>query len=173
MVGRPTRKGQPMRTAATLSLALLAAVPAQAADWVVGLGGTDFNRAASEDQALIAIEVHSAPFGNWGPVSFSLAGGAVAHANGDFWIGGGISATAPLGASRWFVEASVMPGLYEEGEAVNDLGHAIEIRSLIGLGYRVGDRTSLSVAFDHRSNAGLGDDNPGVNAVTLRLRRSY
>lgn len=57
-------------------------------------------------------------------------------------------------------------GAFEEGDG-KDLGHTIEFRSQIELGYRFTDRSRLSVAFSHISNAGIGDDNPGTEVLTL------
>ena len=66
-----------------------------------------------------------------------------------------------------------MPGLFEEGTDGNDLGLAFEVRSLAGLGYRFDSGSAISLAVSHKSNAGLGDSNPGANALLLRYHRSF
>ena len=43
----------------------------------------------------------------------------------------------------------------------------MEFRSTIELGYRFDDRSRLSLAFGHLSNAGIGDSNPGTEVLTL------
>lgn len=57
-------------------------------------------------------------------------------------------------------------GLYSKG-AGKDLFHAIEFRSGIELGYEFEDNTRLSLGVAHLSNASLGDDNPGTEALTV------
>ncbi|MDZ4095242.1 MAG: acyloxyacyl hydrolase [Paracoccaceae bacterium] len=162
-----------MKKLAILTLLLPVAIPAHAADWVIGVGATDFSRNDAHDEALLELEVHAAPFAQWHNVAFNLAGGIVTHSNGDLWLGAGIAALATLGTSRWFLEASVMPGVYTESQGTNDLGSTVEFRSLIGLGYRFDNDFSVSLAATHKSNAGFGNDNPGVNALSLRFRRSF
>jgi len=61
---------------------------------------------------------------------------------------------------------SFAPGLYEDGNG-KDLGHTIEFRSQVELGYQFENRSRLSVAFSHISNARLGDDNPGTEVLNL------
>ena len=159
-----------MITAIVVSLTTLS--PAVAAEWVVGAGHSDFSGDRAEDAVALTLEVHGAPRWSLGSVGIGFAGGAMIDDIGDAWVGVGLSGLAALG-DRWFVEASVMPGFYEEGQARNDLGDAVEFRSLIGLGYTLDRGTRVSVGFDHRSNAGLGDDNPGVNTFSLRVRRGF
>ena len=65
---------------------------------------------------------------------------------------------------------SFAPGLYGEGDS-KDLGHTVEFRSQIELGYQFGNESRLSVALSHLSNASLDDDNPGVEVVTLYYHR--
>ena len=156
------------RMFAAMALAVLA-TPSGAADWVLGPGSSDFD-AGSE--AAVAVEVHGRPLWSLGGVEIGGAAGVVADGDGSVWIGAGLSALLDLGP-RWFVEASVMPGVYDEGSAATDLGHGIEFRSLIGVGYTLNAATRLSLGFDHKSNAGLGARNPGVNTLSLRLRRTF
>ena len=66
-----------------------------------------------------------------------------------------------------------MPGAFFEGESRNDLGSEFEIRSLIGVGYRLDNGDSISLAVTHKSNASTSSFNPGVNAVLLRYHRSF
>jgi hypothetical protein len=101
-----------------------------------------------------------------------LAGGLMVDHLGNLWAGIGVSAVTPFGR-RWFVETSLMPGFYDEGFRDNDLGHAFEIRSVIGLGYPLNPDFRISIAADHRSNAGVGDRNPGVNSFRLRLSSAF
>ena len=57
-------------------------------------------------------------------------------------------------------------GLYADGGG-KDLGHVVEFRSQLELGYRFDDRSRLSVAVSHISNASLDDNNPGTEVATI------
>jgi len=150
-----------------------AGLPASAGEWIVGVGRADFSSGGASGRAALAVEVHGAPLLWPDRLPLGLAAAATAHDNGDYWVGAGVAVVAPLGGGPWFVEASVMSGLYHNGEDATDLGHVVEFRSLAGLGYRFGEALAISLAIDHKSNAGLGEDNPGVDTVSLRLRRRF
>lgn len=157
------------------ALAALLALPplaAPAADAVIGLGYSDFSDDAASDSAILELELHSDPIWHFAGADWSVAGAVVAHAEGDFFIGAGPAALWPL-RNRWFVEASVMPGYFDDAGGANSLGSDFEIRSLLGVGRQISDRLSLSLAVTHKSNAGSSDRNPGVNAVSLRSRWSF
>lgn len=68
--------------------------------------------------------------------------------------------------NRWVLTPSIAIGAYSEGDG-RDLGHVVEFRSSISLAYRFDDRSRLGLRFYHLSNAGLGDDNPGVEVLDL------
>ncbi|MCT8328465.1 acyloxyacyl hydrolase [Albidovulum sediminis] len=157
---------------ALIALALAGPIPAAAADLVFGLGYSDFNEPAASNSAILELEVHSRPRWHFAGADWSIAAAIVAHSEGDLFIGGGPAALWPL-RDRWFVEASVMPGYFRDSGDGNDLGSNFEIRSLVGIGRRLNDTTAISLALTHKSNAGTSERNPGVNAVSLRLRRSF
>ncbi len=163
-----------MRKIVAVLSALLFAQSAAAADWIVGLGATDFNAQIAKNDLSATLEVHGVPRWHLGRIDLGWGAGAVANFDGDLWAGGGVSAVMPIGRAGWFAEASVMPGLYVSSSALSDLGSAFEIRSLIGIGHKLGDGgTRLSVAVTHTSNAGIGRRNPGANALAIRLRRAF
>lgn len=156
-----------------LSLALLCVpLSSSAQEVVLGLGYSDFSGAGSTDSAVATIEVHSAPKWRFAGADVSLAGAVDLHRRSEFWAGAGVAAVWPL-KRNWFVEASVMPGYYEPGNSGNYLGSHFEIRSLLGLGIRLNDNLAVSLAATHKSNAGTGDRNPGVNALMLRTRIAF
>jgi hypothetical protein len=157
---------------ALMALALAAPLPAAAGDLVLGLGYSDFNEPAATNSSILELEVHSRPRWHFAGADWSVAVAIVAHSEGDLFIGGGPAAIWPL-RDRWFVEASVMPGYFRDSGDGNDLGSNFEIRSLVGVGRKLSDTLSLSLALTHKSNAATADRNPGVNAVSLRLRRSF
>ena len=67
---------------------------------------------------------------------------------------------------RIVVTPSFGAGLYHEGDG-KDLGSIVEFRSQLEVAYRFNDRSRLGVAIGHISNAGIGDDNPGTEIVTV------
>lgn len=154
--------------------ALVALLPgsATAADVVIGLGYSDFSDAAADDSATLEVEIHSEPIWHFAGADWSLAAAVLAHSEGDFFVGAGASALWPL-RNRWFVEASVMPGYFDDAGGANSLGSDFEIRSLLGVGRQINDRLALSLAVAHKSNASTSSRNPGVNTVSLRTRWSF
>ena len=102
-------------------------------------------------------------FGPFNPtVGVSIAEG------GETWVGVGQTYTHNFGRSPWYAQLHAMPGLYFDNGGF-DLGGAVEFRSGIEIGYenRAGWRYGLS--YDHRSNAGIYRDNPGVETVQFRV----
>jgi len=67
---------------------------------------------------------------------------------------------------RWVFTPSFGAGAYSDGNG-KDLGHTVEFRSQLEFGYRFDDRSRLSMAVSHISNAGLGDSNPGTEIATI------
>ncbi len=97
---------------------------------------------------------------------------AQANDDGDTYVGIGLSALWNT-SENWFIEGSLATGYYGEGSDGTDLGGELQFRTLIGFGYMLSDRASLSLAIDHLSNAGIEDENPGREAVWIRYRRSF
>jgi lipid A 3-O-deacylase len=99
---------------------------------------------------------------------FGLAYGASITEDGGLWAGLGTTTTFTTPNDRWYTQFHIMPGLYAKGDEA-DLGGPVIFRSGVEVGYtnREGVRTSLS--FDHRSNAGLYSDNPGLETVQFRV----
>ena len=147
---------------------LTLAHPAQARDLVFGIGSKDFGGGAAID-----LEFHSDPITRFAGADIALGFVLSADTKSDTFVGGGISAIRPIGDGPWFVEGSFMPGFFIAGSDATELGQALEFRTLIGVGRSIGNGYQVSVAASHKSNGGLSDFNPGVNAITLRLRRAF
>ncbi|WP_322892471.1 MULTISPECIES: acyloxyacyl hydrolase [unclassified Yoonia] len=95
--------------------------------------------------------------------------GASATSDGDLWLGAGAKwTTQNVIEGPFFVELSFMPGLYVQGDGP-DLGGPLEFRGALGVGYAFDNGATLTVLADHRSNADLGDINPGLETVGLRF----
>ncbi|MEL6840652.1 MAG: acyloxyacyl hydrolase [Pseudomonadota bacterium] len=103
--------------------------------------------------------------------AFQPTFGASLTNDDDFWIGaGGKWTTERVAGGPIFIELSLMPGLYVRGDGP-DLGFPLQFRGALGAGVKLGDTSSLTVFFDHRSNANATELNPGIE--TLGIRYSY
>ena len=151
---------------ATCLAVMILPVALHAQEFALGVGKADY-RDAGTDGGIFALDYRHKPFRENRISSFAVGGAVSLTEEGDFFVGAGLS-TRWQWDSGWFVESSVMPGLYEEGTAGNDLGSTFEIRSLLGIGYRFENGRAVSAAISHKSNAGLASDNPGVNSYTIR-----
>ncbi len=101
--------------------------------------------------------------------AFQPTVGASLTSDNDFWIGaGGKWSTERVTDSPIFIELSLMPGIYVSDEGP-DLGFPLQWRGALGAGINFGDTASLSVFFDHRSNANATEVNPGIETLGIRL----
>lgn len=107
----------------------------------------------------------------YGP--FQTAFGASSTSDGDVWIGAGAKWTSKnLSSGPFFIESSLMPGLYYQGEGP-DLGGALQFRSTLGAGYEFNNGATLAVLLDHRSNADTQNINPGLETLGIRYAFSF
>lgn len=143
----------------------LSAGAAQAQSFTFDVGA--HVRGAQTDLAFVGFEMQGPS--RFGSDSFGGAFSTAGRINemGDVWLGVGFAAQASFGSSI-YLEGSIMPGLYYDNHT--DLGGALQFRSLIGVGYRLGSGSSVMLAVDHLSNLGLRDYDPGVSSVSLRYR---
>jgi hypothetical protein len=91
--------------------------------------------------------------------------GFSATTEGSIYAYAGISLDIFFG-NRWVLRPSFAPGFYNAGGG-KDLGHHLEFRSSLEIAYRFDDRSRLGLEVYHRSNAGLGDKNPGEESLML------
>ena len=87
--------------------------------------------------------------------------------NGETWVGYGTTWTQTLGRNA-YVELHAMPGLYADNGGF-DLGGVIEFRSGIELGFENRQGWRFGLSYDHRSNAGIYTNNPGIETVAFRV----
>ncbi len=99
------------------------------------------------------------PFGN--------AVGASFGENGEVWVGFGQTYKLDFGNSPFYTELHAMPGLYLDNGGF-DLGGPLEFRSGVEFGYENRRGWRFAASYDHRSNAGIYNDNPGIETVQLR-----
>lgn len=156
-----------MKRFATAALLALLTGSAQAQSWIAGAGFADFSDGIAQDTSILSVEYHFDPFHTGDRLRAGFGAALSVFGTGDVHVGGGIAGTYDL-KNRWFLEGSVMPGLYAHNDTLNDLGSAFEIRSLIAVGRRFESGHGLSLALTHKSNASTAAENPGVNALLLR-----
>lgn len=161
-----------MKIVISLCLATCLAAPVAAQSVVLGAGYIDYTDRGGDDQAALSLEYHHTPFHEAGRLAIGLGGTLSTDTDGDTHLGVGIVGTYALDRN-WFVEASVMPGIYSESSAANDLGNDFEIRSLLGIGYTFETGNRVSLAATHISNANTGDFNPGANSLLLRYHIAF
>lgn len=99
---------------------------------------------------------------------FGEAIGLSVGEEGETWIGFGQTYTVNFGNSPLFAELHAMPGLYFDNGGY-DLGGPIEFRSGIELGYENRKGWRFGLSYDHRSNAGIYDNNPGIETVAFHV----
>ena len=102
----------------------------------------------------------------YGP--FQSAVGLSITNTGDAWVGIGGTYTANFFDDHAYVQMSLLPGVYSRGNGP-DLGHVIEFRSGIEVGYRAENGMRIGISYDHRSNAGISNVNPGMETLQLRV----
>lgn len=125
--------------------------------------GTVVERRADEGTEIYLRYDPSTRFGPFGTTLGLSAGDGVGT-----WLGAGMTWDWQFGYSPYYVELHAMPGYYMEGDGF-DLGGPVQFRSGIELGYEAMNGWRYAVSYDHRSNAGLYDDNPGIETVQFRV----
>ena len=98
---------------------------------------------------------------------FGFAAGLSVGENGETWVGFGNTYTVALG-TRAYVQLHAMPGLYADNGGF-DLGGPIEFRSGIELGYENRQGWRFGLGYDHRSNAEIYANNPGIETIHIRV----
>lgn len=156
--------------------AMLLPGPALAGEAILGAGIDDIfgdiaHRDGRERTGAFMLELRTDPLAEAG--SFHLQAGISAETDldGDLW--GGLGPVAGWSGQGWRVAASVMPGLYDGSADGNDLGGAFEIRLQLHVDRQIGDESWVGVALGHKSNAGTGDFNPGIETLFLTFGRFF
>ncbi len=103
---------------------------------------------------------------SFGP--FQPAVGVSVTQSGDAWVGIGATHESNFFNDRAYLSLSLMPGVYARGDGPN-LGHDVEFRSGLEVGYRARNGVRVGLVFDHRSNADIASVNPGMESVQFRV----
>ncbi|MDA9661958.1 acyloxyacyl hydrolase [bacterium] len=67
---------------------------------------------------------------------------------------------------------SFAPGLYHKGNG-KDFGHILEFKSEVQLSYAFSKNSEIGVSYNHVSNAGIGDKNPGANSYMFNFIKNF
>ncbi|MCC9620659.1 acyloxyacyl hydrolase [Thalassospira sp. MA62] len=92
-------------------------------------------------------------------------GGVMVTSEGAVHGYGGLAVDA-LWGDHFVTSVYTSVGAYHQGNG-EDLGHWIEFRSGLELGYRFDSHERLSLGISHISNASIGDENPGTEILSL------
>ena len=164
------RQAIPHITAVLLSACAMAAAPVASCESATGgpgplvvLTAGQFNiEDPSEGPTGGGVEYRWTPLDRWKlipGVGFTLAEGGVAYGYAalryDFHLG-----------SSWLLTPVFGAGLFSNGGDL-DLGHSVQFKSGIELTARLADRYRVGLLLYHLSNAGLSDDNPGVEVLEV------
>ena len=104
-------------------------------------------------------------FGNLSPIT-----GAMITADNATYFYTGVQAQYKIGALNF--TPSFAPGYYNEGDG-KDLGHALEFKSEVQLSMDLGESTNFGMSYNHVSNGGLGDKNPGANSYSFNFLKKF
>lgn len=151
------------RSACAALLALAAARAGAEGNTAVASLGVFGPEPGESRAALLDLELR---FPDWrwgiGPVL-----GAGATSEGANYVRAGLGRDFTMG-ERWNVNLGFAAGGYVRGGG-KQLGRGLEFRSAIDVSYRVRPSLRLGLALAHLSNAGLSDQNPGVETLTLTM----
>jgi lipid A 3-O-deacylase len=89
-----------------------------------------------------------------------------ATTDGTIWLGGGLLYDWQF-TQTWHLKPSLGAGYYSRGSSDLDLGHPLEFRSQLEIAKDINDQHSLGLAVSHLSNADLGNENPGVEVLSV------
>ena len=120
----------------------------------------------NEDRIGTEIYVRRDTRRQFGP--FQATYGVSVTDDGSVWFGAGPSYSLPFKSDAIFVQLHTMAGLYLAGDGA-DLGGPIEFRSGVEVGFVAQSGMRFGLTYDHRSNADLYADNPGLETIQLRV----
>ncbi|WP_417516711.1 acyloxyacyl hydrolase [Minwuia sp.] len=130
---------------------------------LLGISGGFFDSVQLEDPAVEGRLEYRQNNDWW----FKPLAGVTANTEGGVFLHVGLYSEIFL-TENLYVSPSFSPGVFLRGQSKN-LGHPIEFRSQIEVGWRFGNGVRTSVSFNHISNAGSGRRNPGTESAVISL----
>lgn len=153
-----------------LALSLITTSPAVAQEIGGGIGAS-WRFDEGDTAVAFDLDLATRDLWTWQVLGLAVGAGGEVDTDGAVWGGAGPVLRLAL-TERWRLEASVMVGLYAEGDGP-DLGGPINFRSRIGVSYAVTPEWRVGAAFSHKSNAGIYDYNPGVERAVAQVSYSF
>ena len=93
--------------------------------------------------------------------------------DGAAWFGvGGKWSSKYVYDSPLFIETSLMPGLYWQGDGA-DLDGTLQFRGALGIGYTFDNGSNLTIVYDSMSNADIFDDSPSRETIAIRWTTNW
>ena len=103
--------------------------------------------------------------GNLSPIT-----GALITADNATYFYTGVQAQYKIGSLNF--TPSFTPGYYDSGDG-KDLGSTLEFKSEVQLSLELPKESQLGLSYNHVSNGGLGDKNPGANSYMFNLLKKF
>jgi hypothetical protein len=97
--------------------------------------------------------------------------GLAVNSDGSYWAYSGVRYDWQLNP-KWILTPHVAVAAYEEGAGL-DLGHDMEFRLGLDLGYRLTKNSQLAFGIHHMSNAYINDHNPGSESLIFTYSKSF
>ena len=104
------------------------------------------------------------------PLDLTPIAGALNHGSNAYMIYAGVQKKFKF--NRFGLTPSFAPGYYNNGDE-KDLGYDLQFKSQIEFTLDLIDGYTLSYAWSHISNAGLGDTNPGADNEMFFITKEF
>jgi len=149
-------------TAIAAVLLSSAAGAAPAGSYLTGyIGWFDFSQQDNE-ATQFGLEYRMRPI----EYGFRPMAGINVSTDGSVYGYGGFHWDVTLIDNELYLSPNFAAGGYAQGDG-KDLGHGLEFRSGLELAYQMPNTHRVGMAFNHISNASLGDHNPGAETVLV------
>jgi hypothetical protein len=149
-----------------MAAALLGSASTAAAQEVTVGVGLNGRISDNDPNAAVGLDLTFGDLAQIWRLQLGLGAALAVNSDGDLWGGAGPVLWLDLGEG-WRAEGSVMAGLY--ADKVEDLGGPVQFHSRLGISYALTTAWRLGASVGHSSNAGLYDENPGIERVMLTL----
>lgn len=137
----------------------------------VFLGSYDFSRSNQDSQYGVTLELAANL-----PARFKPQLGILRSRFASHYVFAGVvrRSTVLSQTSTPYLELNFAPGIYMHGDDQDtNLGHWLQFRSGVEIGYQFSDATKIGLAFHHLSNASLAEENPGTETLSVHYRVSW
>lgn len=148
---------------AAAAIALTASAPAQANEYLTGSIGYHDIIDKGYDSTQLGLEYR------FNSISYGLRPivGVTATTDKSAYAYAGVNLDVPILSNQLYLIPNFAAGAYHAGDDGKDLGGAIEFRSGLEIAYQMENFQRIGIAFNHTSNAGIYDKNPGVETLML------